>query len=174
MMEALKICTNVFIVLMLFWMVFWSAEKNHPIKKWWIPKIQRVFIWLGLSHSWNMFSPNPSLFNSWAKIKIILDEKNHVTWEATPPSELNAFEKLKYKKFYKVYHEIARSKGNKKMKRDFIEYLLNKHDLSDKWIKVEVYMVWTEIPLFNTEPEEELEIYQSLIFTHEPEIAEES
>lgn len=162
----IRICTNAFILIMLFFMVCWDWQATNPIKKYWMPKLQPVFLWLGLTHTWNMFAPDPPLYNVWPKIKIYLKNGEFIIWEPTPYSELNAFEKIQYKKFHKFYYEVARSKTSFYSKIDFINYLLHKHQLKDKCVKLEIYRVSRAIPPINN-PSNDLPIAnQQLIYTH--------
>ncbi len=165
----LKIVTNLFIILMLFWMIFYDSEAINPIKKYWIPKVQNYFIWLGLSHGWKMFSPDPYRYNNWPKVKITLKSGDFMVWEPTPTAELNVYEKLKYKKFHKFYHEVSRAKAAYHTKRDFIDYLLHKYDLKEQCEKVEIYRIHQNLHPFENQQPEPLPIYQQLIYTYKPE-----
>lgn len=161
-----KICINVFIVIMLFFMVYWDREATNPIKKYWVPILQPVFLWLGLTHTWQMFAPDPPLLNVWPKIKIYLTNGEFIIWEPTRYSELNAYEKIKYKKFHKFYYEVARAKTSFHSKIDFINYLLHEHQLKDNCTKLEIYRVTLAIPLFNAPAGETPVVNQQLIYTH--------
>lgn len=166
-MELLiRISTNIFIVFILFFMIFWDRENTSPIKKYWMPKIQPVLLWLGLTHTWKMFAPDPPTYNVWPKIKIYLNDGNFFIWEPTRYAELNAIEKLRYKKFHKFYHEIARAKTAHYSKIDFINYLIHKHSLQDRCTKLEVYRVSVAIPQFGNATGPEPAIKQQLIYTH--------
>lgn len=167
MHELTRIIIDLFILLMLFWMIFYDSEVSNPIKKWWIPKIQPVFYWLGLSHEWKMFSPEPYKQNMWPKLKIRLKNGEFIIWEPTRPSQLNAFEKIKYKKYYKIYHEVSRAKTSYHIKTDFIEHLLHKHQLYDCCEKVEVYRVHTVIKKYGQEVIDHT-TYQRLVYTYTP------
>jgi len=161
-----RILINAFIVIMLFFMLYWDREPTNPVKKYWMPKLQPVFLWLGLIHTWKMFAPDPPLVNVWPKIKIYLKNGEFIIWEPTRYSELNAYEKIRYKKFHKFYYEVARAKTSFHIKIDFIYYLLEQHQLKDKCEKLEVYRVFVSIPPIGSSSKETPAINQQLIYTH--------
>jgi len=164
----LDILVNLFIGLMLFWMLFWDSEPNNPIKKHWIPFIKPAFLYLGLTAEWKMFSPDPFLYNSWPYLKIYLDNGEFLAWEPKKGNELTAIEKIKYKKSHKFYHEVGRAKASFHVKIDFIEYLLAKHDLHQRCIRVEVYRVHQNIRPYNDLSGEESGIFKNLVYTYQP------
>jgi hypothetical protein len=166
--EILRILINGFIGISLFWMFFWDSEPVNPIKKYWIPKIQFVYIWLGLTAEWKMFSPDPPLRNLWPRVKITLANNEVITWESTPTSDMNVIDKLRYKKFHKFYFEVAKPKAAYHTKRDFIEYLMNKYSFPDKCTKVEIYVVCQQVNPFENQSELPQPIQQQLIYTFYP------
>jgi hypothetical protein len=165
----LNIGTNSFIILFIYWMLYWDMEPGHPIKKYWIPKIKPVFLWLGLTAEWKMFSPNPFLYNSWPIMKIFLENGEFVLWEPTEGSNLNFIQKIRFKKSQKFYHEVGREKASFHIKRDFIEYILNKNKLTDRCTKVEIYRVHQNILPFDNRDSETPKILKKLVFTFNPE-----
>ena len=162
------VLTDIFILLMLFWMLFWDKEPHHPVRKWWIPKVQRYFFWLGLAHEWKMFSPDPYKQNWWPKIKLTLADGNYFIWEPTPATQLNVWEKLMYKKYHKLYMEVSRYKGSKQVKMDFILYLLRRFELQDKCTKVEIYQAYQSVPAFGEKAPDPIKTYESLVYTYRP------
>lgn len=163
----LKILINSFIFLMLFWMVFWDKEKNNPIRKYWIPKVKSIFIYLGLTAQWKMFSPNPPSRNIWPNAKIHLNNGEFVLWEPTKIQDMNILDKLKYKKFHKFYFEVARPKKSYNVKRDFVEFLLNKYSFQEEYKKVEVFMICQYILPYRKRNDEKLKVFKQLVFTFE-------
>ncbi|RFM26432.1 hypothetical protein [Deminuibacter soli] len=166
--SVITILTNLFIVLMLFWMIFWDRELSHPVRKWWIPKVLPYFFWLGLCHEWKMFSPDPYKQNWWPKIKLTLADGNFFIWEPTPSEQLNAWEKLRYKKYHKLYLEISRYKGAVNIKLDFILYLLRRYNLEGTCVKAEIYQVHQPIPPMDNSEQTPVKTYQSLVYTYQP------
>jgi hypothetical protein len=164
----IKVLINAFIIIMLFWMIFWDSEKQNPIKKWFVPIIQGPMIWLGLSHDWKMFSPNPTFYNIWPMIKMYKSEDDFIVWEQGDTSKMSILEKIKYKKYLKFYFDVARQKAGIHSKIDFIEYLLARHNIRESCIKVEVYRVNTNITKFNVIEIETPETYKKLVYTYTP------
>ncbi|MEI6409154.1 MAG: hypothetical protein WCR52_07220 [Bacteroidota bacterium] len=171
-----RIAINVFICIMLFWMIFWDAERENPIRKFWAQKLYPIFAWLGLTSEWKMFAPDPPLRTIWPKVKMTLMDGNYYVWEPTYIGTLSVFEKMKYKKYHKVYFELASPKHYMHTKRDFIDYLLFKYKFDSPCVKVEVYMVAENVPPFKAKPKDPLvenevedpKIYQQLIYTYHP------
>ncbi len=164
-----KIASNAFIVLMLFWMICWDKEADNPIKKYGAAYLKPLFLWLGLTAEWKMFSPNPPLYNHWPNIKIYLKNGEFMVWEPTRGTSLNFIEKIRFKKHLKVYHEVGQAKTSFHIKRDFIEYLLHKYQLKDRYTKAEVYRVHQNITPYGQEADEQSKIFKQLIFTYNPE-----
>jgi hypothetical protein len=159
---------NMMIVAMLFWMLFWDSEASNPIRRYWIPKIQKVFIWLGLNAEWRMFSPDPPRRDIWPMAKLTIDNCNVVHWEPTPYGELTVLQKIRFKKLHKYYHEVVRVGSGQQIKRDFVEYLLRKGLHRGPCTKVELYRVVLNTRSFGA-PEAELPAaYKQLIFTFHP------
>ncbi|MFY0591926.1 hypothetical protein [Roseivirga sp.] len=157
-------------MLMVFWMIFWDSERSNPIRKYFIPRIQHWFIWLGLTAEWKMFSPDPPLRNIWPLVKFTFSNDEFAIWEPESISKMSVINKIRYKKFHKVYFEVSRAKGATQAKRDFIDYLLTKYSFNDSCIKVEVYTVSQKINSFYKQSEPEPEIFKQLVFTFHPEL----
>jgi len=166
--EIIRILINLLIIAMLFWMIFFDSEPNNPIKKYWMPKVQSIFVWFGLSHEWRMFSPDPFRQTMWPKVKMILANDDFFVWEPTFTKELSVLEKVKYKKFHKFYHDVGRAKAAFHTKIDFIEYLLHKYALKETCVKVEIYRVTQAIPPFDEQTDQLPPIYQQLVYTYHP------
>ena len=167
--ELTRIITNIFILVMLFWMVFWDSELNNPVKKYWMPKMKPVFLWLGLTAEWKMFSPDPFLYNSWPILKIFLQDGGFFLWEPTQGTQLNFIQKIRYKKSHKFYHEVGKANASFYTKVDFITYILHKHGLNDQCAKVEVYRVHQNIRPFDKQSDAGTpRICKQLVYTYNP------
>ncbi|MEO0736251.1 MAG: hypothetical protein AAFZ35_05535 [Cyanobacteria bacterium J06649_12] len=164
--EALmRVFINLFILSMLFWMIFWDMEPANPIRKYWIPKIQWVFIWLGLNSQWQMFAPDPPRRTIWPLAKITLKNMEIVYWEPKPYAQMGGFEKIRLKKFHNHFHEMVRPQSGEQLKQDFVDYLLHKKNLKGSYIKVELYLTIQPTLPFHLKSSESPIIDKQLVYT---------
>jgi hypothetical protein len=110
MLEIIRILTNVFIILSLFWMWSWDLP-NKYFRKLLANKIARVARFSGLTHSWNMFSPNPPLAIHF--ITIIVHTKEGITreWATHNNPEMRRFS-LRIRSI-KIDHMVANDRQGK-------------------------------------------------------------
>lgn len=165
---AVHALTNAFIAVTLFWMIFSDAEIANPVRRHFIPKLTPIFIWLGLHATWTMFSPDPPMATMWPKVRMTTVDGDTVEWEPTPPARLSVIEKIRYKKFYKYYVDVALPGTAFHTKRDFAEYLLRRLPHGRHVVKVEVFAVFTRTPPLEARPREDT-IYKSRVFVFRPE-----
>jgi hypothetical protein len=164
-----KVLINVFIVSTLFWMIFWDSDVRNPIRTHWIPKIQRVFMWLGLDAQWRMFSPDPPQRTIWPMAKLTMKNNDVISWEPSPYAKNTVLQNLRYKKFNKYFHEVIRPRSGHHIKRDFVEYLLQKPLHEEPCVKVEVYLVAQPAKRFHRQSAEKTPpIYKQLVYTFYP------
>lgn len=149
-------------------MFFWDSEHTNPIKRYWLAKMQFIFVWLGITGQWKMFSPNPSRQNSWLRVRFILLDGEIIVWEPVPVFNMSVTDKIKYKKFIKLYSEIVKIKVSGNIKRDFIEYLMRKKNIVLKCRKAEIYAISQEIPPPHARTETPLPVRLQLIYTFFP------
>jgi len=168
---AVRALIDAFIAVMLFWMLFWDAETTNPIRRYFIPKLQPVFVWLGLTANWTMFSPDPPTRTIWPKVRMTTVDGDTVDWEPTPPARMGVADRIRFKKFYKLYHEVARPGAAFHTKRDFVEYLLRRGLHPRPCAKVEVFTVFTRTPPFHA-PVPDDAVYKSSVYTFHPEPAQ--
>lgn len=164
---AVRVATDLFIAVTLFWMFFWDAEPANPIRRHIIPRLQPYFVWLGLNANWTMFSPDPPQRTIWPKIALTTASGDTVEWEPTPPARLSVADRIRFKKFYKFYHDVARPAAAYHTKRDFAEYLLRRGVLDQPCVKIEVFTVFTRTPPFHA-PSRDDAVYKSSAFTFYP------
>jgi len=159
---------DVFILGMLFWIIFWDAEPRNPIKKFWIPTIQPAFVWLGLHANWAMFSPDPPNRTIWPMVRMVMKNHDIVNWEPAPIETMAIWEKIRFKKFHKFYHEVARPGIEYQTKRDFVEYLLRRRFHPEPCVKVEIFMVFKAGRPYHERLLEPLPASKRLVFTFFP------
>lgn len=160
--------TDGFILVTLFWMIFWDSEPCNPIRRYWIPKVQPFFIWLGLNAEWRMFSPDPPKRAIWPRVRLTMRGGDFVDWETAPWAEIGILDKLCFKKYHKFYHEVARPRVAFHTKRDFVEYLLQRKLHPEPCVKVEIYMCFQAALPFAAQTVEEPKTYQQLVYTFHP------
>lgn len=164
---ALRAVIDVFIVVSVFWMIFWDAGLKNPFRRYWIPKIQGLFLWLGISGEWRMFSPDPPDRTIWPMAKLTLKNGDVVRWEPTPHGDLSVLERARYKRFHKFFHEVTRPHAGFQLKRDFVEYLLHTRLHEQPCSKVELYLVAQRTPPFHA-PSSETKPVKALVYTFYP------
>ena len=164
----LNLMINVFIISMLFWMIFWDLEQSNPIKKYWIPKVQKLFFWWGLHAQWQMFAPDPPRRTIWPMAKITLKNMETIYWEPKPYDKMNGFEKMRLKKFHNYFHDMVRPQSGDQLKQDFAKYLLHKKKLQETCVKVEVYLVAQPTQPFHAQSLEKPTIDKQLVYTFDP------
>jgi hypothetical protein len=165
---AVRAATDVFIGAMLFWMVFYDAEMANPVRRHFIPRLEPLFAWLGLHANWTMFAPDPPARTIWPKVRMTAANGDVVEWEPTPPARLGVAGRIRFKKFYKFYHDVARPGAAYHTKRDFVEYLLRRGLHPQPCVRAEVFAVYTRTPPFPGEEREEA-VYKSSVFAFHPE-----
>jgi hypothetical protein len=165
---AFRYITDVFIVFLLFWMTFWDSHPINPIKKFWIPKLQPFFVWLGLHANWAMFSPDPPSRTIWPKVKMTMKNGDVVDWEPAPIETMRLIDKIRLKKFHKFYHEVARPGLEYQTKRDFVEYLLRRQFHTEPCIKVEIYLIFRPGLPFHDQASEQPQPSKQLVYTFHP------
>ena len=99
---------------------------------------------------------------------MFLRNSDFVDWEPTPIDQMTIWDKIRFKKFHKFYHEVARPGTAYQTKRDFIEYLLRRLTDSEPCVKVEIYLIFRPGHPFEAQSPEPPKTYKRLVFTLYP------
>lgn len=91
-----------------------------------------------------------------------------VDWEPAPIETLSVWEKIRFKKFHKFYHEVARAGTAYQTKRDFVEYLLKRRFHTAQCVKVEIFMIFRPGRPFHQQSPAEVNTYKQLVYTFYP------
>ncbi len=166
--SLVRLLTDGFIVSLLLWMIFWDSEPHNPIRKHWIPKVQWLFVWLGLNAEWKMFSPDPPRIAIWPMAKLTMENRDVVYWEPTPFDKLTALEKVKFKKSHKYFQRVVLPESGVQIKQDFIEYLLRRYLHGEPLIRVEVYRVAQSTEPFGAQDAGRPKPTKELVYTFRP------
>jgi hypothetical protein len=161
------LATNAMIVVMLFWILFWDTEPSNAIRRYWIPRIQAPFIWLGLNAEWRMFAFDPPRRDLWPMVTMTLANGSVMNWEPSPFAELSVRQKRRFKKLHKYYYTVVGLSTGKQLHRDFVEHILRQCPQDHPCMKVELYSVVQDAPALGStgaaaQPQ------KKLIFTFHP------
>lgn len=138
---ALDASVNGAIVLMLLWMLFWDTEPGNPIRRYWIPAVQRPFLWLGLNAEWRMFAFNPPRHDLWPLVVMTLADGQVLQWQPADLGRLTVAQKLRFKKLHKYYFTVVSQRHAKHMYRDLIEHAIGRTRLIVPCVQASLYVV---------------------------------
>ncbi|GEM_PF-2087468 len=163
-----EVVVSAFILIMLSWILFWDSEPKNLIKKWWIPWIEKPFDWLGLTHEWRMFAPNPPRNVTWPHVKIHLKNGEVIEKDLHPPHEMNILQKIRYKKFTKFFHRVSSKKAGEFIQTDYAEFLVEHYNIRDTCDRIEIYRMWQRVPAPEKLPVNRIRTREDLVFVHIP------
>jgi len=142
----MRVVLTIFILLHVFIMAAWGLPPS-PFRTRLVQKVEEYVIWIGLWHSWDMFSPDPLSLNFNVQAFITHADGTTDVWDFPRMEKMGIAEKFQ-KERYRKWRERVRQDSYAQIWDDTVRWVARQHNRDPKNPPVKVVLVrsWNQIP----------------------------
>jgi hypothetical protein len=142
----MRVVITLFILLHVYIMAIWGLPTS-PFRSRMVQKIEDYVIWMGLWHSWTMFSPNPLSLNFNVQAFITYANGKMDVWEFPRMEKMGVWEKFQ-KERYRKWRERVRQDAYRQVWDETARWIARQHykDPKNPPTKVVLMRAWGPIP----------------------------
>ena len=121
-----KIAINVFLIFHILAITCWALPLNIPLMLECKELVRPYFVWSGIFQSWDMFSPNPKVVNSYLEALIIYKDGSTQFW-TFPRMQLLGLTERYYRERYRKFEENLLNNAYSALRPDAARYVARLH-----------------------------------------------